>query len=70
MFRRGKSPAARSEGRESLRGSRGFECTTCRGSWWSEEVIPMRAQGGGGRVDDDGGAPVVNVSREPTHELQ
>jgi hypothetical protein len=70
MFRRGGSPAARSEGRESLRGSRGFECTTCRGSWWSEKGIPTRARSGGGGVDDDGGAPAVNVGREPAHENQ
>jgi hypothetical protein len=70
MFRREGSPAARSKGRESLRGSRGFECTTCRGSWWLEEGIPTRARGGGGGVDDDGGALAVNVGREPTHENQ
>jgi hypothetical protein len=70
MFRRRRSPAARSEGRESFRGLRGFECTTCRGSWWSEEEIPTRARGGGGETNNDDGAPAVDVGRKPAHELQ
>jgi hypothetical protein len=70
MFRRGGSPAATSEGRESLRGSRGFECTTCRGSWWSEKGIPTRARSGGEGVDDDGGAPGANTGVEPARKHQ
>jgi hypothetical protein len=69
MFRRRRSPAARSEGRESFRDSWGFESTTCRGSWRSEEEIPTRARGGGREVIVGGGAPAVNVGRGPAHEL-
>jgi hypothetical protein len=70
VFRRGCSPAARSKGRRGLRGLRGFERTTCRGSWRSEKGISTRARGGGEEVTVDGSAPVVNVNREPAHELQ
>jgi hypothetical protein len=70
MFLRWRSPAARSEGRGGFRSSRRFCCTSCRGLGWSGENIPTRARGGGGGVDDNGGAPVVNVGKEPAHELQ
>jgi hypothetical protein len=70
VFRRDRSPTARSEGRRGLRGSRGFECTTCQGSWWLEKGIPTRARGGGGGVDDDGGAPAANTGEEPARKNQ
>jgi hypothetical protein len=70
MFRRGGSPAARSEGRRRLRNSRRFGCTSCRGLGLSEEGIPMRSRSGGGGVDDDNGAPAVNTGEEPAHENQ
>jgi hypothetical protein len=70
MFRRGGSPAARSEGRESLRGSRGFECTTCRGSQWSGKGIPARARSSGGGVNGDDGALAANTGEEPARKLQ
>jgi hypothetical protein len=68
MFRRGGSPAARSEGRESLRGSRRFDCTTCRGLRWSGKGISMRARGGGGGVTDDGDAPAANTGDDPARK--
>jgi hypothetical protein len=68
MFRRDRSLAARSEGRRRLRNSRRFGCTSCRGLGWSEKGIPTRARGSGGGANDDGGAPTVNVGREPAHE--
>jgi hypothetical protein len=70
VFRRDRSPAARSKGRRGCRSSRRFCCTTCRGSWRSEEEIPTRARGGGGEVTVGDGAPAVNVGRGPAHELQ
>jgi hypothetical protein len=70
MFRRGGSPAARSEGRESLRGSRRFNCTTCRGLRWSEKGISTRAHSGGGGVNNDGDAPAANTGEEPVHKHQ
>jgi hypothetical protein len=30
----------------------------------------MANRGGGGEVDDDGGAPVINGGKGPTHEHQ
>jgi hypothetical protein len=59
-----------SEGRESLRGSRRFVCTTCRGLRWSGKGISTRARSCGGGVNDNGDAPVADVSEGPTHELQ
>jgi hypothetical protein len=70
VFRRGGSPAARSEGRESLRGSRWFDCTTCRGLRWLEKWISTRFRSGGGGVNDDGDALAADVGEGPAHELQ
>jgi hypothetical protein len=70
MFRRGGSPAARSGGKEGLRGSQRFDCTTCRGLRWSGKGISTRARSGGGGVNDDGGAPVANTGEEPTRKHQ
>jgi hypothetical protein len=70
VFRRRRSPAARSKGRRGLRGLRRFCCTTCRGLGWSVRWISTRTRGGGGGVTVDGEAPAVNVGREPAHENQ
>jgi hypothetical protein len=70
MFRRGGLPAVRSEGRESLKGSPRFDCTTCRGLRWSGKGISMRARSGGGGVNDNGGAPAANTGEEPARKHQ
>jgi hypothetical protein len=69
MFRRGGSPAARSEGRGGLRSSRRFDCTPCRGLWWSEEWISTRTRRGGGEVTVNSEAPVTGVGGGLAHEL-
>jgi hypothetical protein len=70
VFRRGGSPAARSEGRESLRDSPRFDCTTCRGLRWSGKGISTGARSGGGGVNDDGDVSAADVGEGPAHELQ
>jgi hypothetical protein len=61
---------ARSEGRESLRGSRRFDCTTCRGLRWSGKGISTRVQSDGRGVNDDGDAPAANTGEEPARKHQ
>jgi hypothetical protein len=70
VFRRGESPAVRSEGRRGLRSSRWFESTKCRELRWSETRISTRTRGGGEEVSVDGEVPVTGVGGGSVYKLQ
>jgi hypothetical protein len=70
VFRRRRSPAARSKGRERLRGLLWSSCATCRGLGWPEREILTRTRGGGGGVDGDDGAPAIDIGKGPVHGSQ
>jgi hypothetical protein len=70
VFRRGGSPAARSEGRRGLRSSRRSGNTKCRGLHGSETWVSTRTRGGGGGVTVDGEVPVTGVGEGVAQELQ